>query len=142
MGWYGCDGKFRNAREFFEREFSTELTNGKIRDFSAGKREKIEWGDNWVTYQTPIFCAFKSNDEQTFGVVILVNEQKEGSSASWMYKMIDENCGPCEDRCPQKILKMLDPTDNETALGWREKCWRNLGKEMPEENRVSSSPKM
>ena len=30
--------------------------------------------------------------------------------------------GPCEDDCPPWLLILLDPTDNEHALDWRERC--------------------
>lgn len=38
------------------------------------------------------------------------------------YKDMEESMGPCEDRCPARVLDLLTPTDNAYALGWRERC--------------------
>ena len=42
------------------------------------------------------------------------------------YKDMDETMGPCEDECPERILRLLTPTDNEHALQWRRRCLANL----------------
>lgn len=44
------------------------------------------------------------------------------------YKDMDETMGPYQYDCPERILKLLTPTDNEYALQWREKCWENIRK--------------
>jgi len=38
------------------------------------------------------------------------------------YKPMDETCGPYYYDCPKLILKLLNETDNEYALNWRQKC--------------------
>jgi hypothetical protein len=43
-----------------------------------------------------------------------------------MYKEISESSGPYEVNCPERILKLLTPTDNETANQWRQQCWNNI----------------
>lgn len=42
------------------------------------------------------------------------------------YKDMDESMGPCEDECPERILKLLTPTDHEYAQKWRARCWENI----------------
>ena len=42
------------------------------------------------------------------------------------YKDMDETMGPCEASCPQAILDLLTPTENERALAWRARCLANL----------------
>lgn len=42
------------------------------------------------------------------------------------YKDMDETMGPCEAHCPQRILTLLTPTDNASALDWRRRCAENL----------------
>lgn len=37
-------------------------------------------------------------------------------------KMQDEEMGPYDTQCPDRLLDMLDPTDNDYANEWREKC--------------------
>ena len=135
MGWTGCEGIFKDARDFFRHEFASEIGDGQFVDFSFGKREKSEWGDGFETWETPVFCAMKGENGNVSGMVILLDERRESGRTEWLYKMIGENAGPVEDRCPEKILGLLDAPESENARAWREKCWRNLGKEMPEEER-------
>ncbi|MET0373771.1 MAG: hypothetical protein ABW128_05875 [Rhizorhabdus sp.] len=42
------------------------------------------------------------------------------------YKDMDETMGPCEDGCPERILKLLTPTTYEGALDWRRRCLARL----------------
>ena len=44
------------------------------------------------------------------------------------YKDMTETMGPCEDHCPQTILTLLSPTDNEHARDWRRRCAENLAR--------------
>lgn len=41
-------------------------------------------------------------------------------------KSMSEHDGPYYYNCPEKILKLLTPTDSEWANNWREKCWANV----------------
>lgn len=41
-------------------------------------------------------------------------------------KAMSEFEGPYCHNCPEKILKLLTPTDSEWANAWREKCWANV----------------
>ena len=34
--------------------------------------------------------------------------------------------GPCEDDCPERILRLLTASDSESALQWRRRCLANL----------------
>jgi hypothetical protein len=38
------------------------------------------------------------------------------------YKDVDEEMGPCEDECPERILDLLTPTEVAYALDWRRRC--------------------
>lgn len=42
------------------------------------------------------------------------------------YKDMSEDMGPCEDECPERILKLLTPTDSEHANDWRRRCWARI----------------
>jgi hypothetical protein len=44
------------------------------------------------------------------------------SEYNFAYKDMDEGCGPFEVDCPERILKLLTPTDSEFALKWRKNC--------------------
>jgi hypothetical protein len=39
---------------------------------------------------------------------------------------LGENAGPYSDDCPEKILRLLPPTNNEYALNWRRRCLARL----------------
>ena len=43
-------------------------------------------------------------------------------------KTMSEFEGPYYHNCPEKILKLLTPTDSEWANTWREKCWANVNR--------------
>lgn len=42
------------------------------------------------------------------------------------WKDMDETCGPYEASCPERILKLLTPTDNQYANDWRQRCWEKI----------------
>ena len=41
------------------------------------------------------------------------------------YKDMTESMGPCEAECPESILNLLTPTDNQYAQRWRARCHDN-----------------
>ena len=44
---------------------------------------------------------------------------------------MDETCGPVISECPERILKLLSPldeNDNSYAKDWRERCWKRIEK--------------
>jgi hypothetical protein len=71
--------------------------------YVAVKREKPT-GENYV-YAEVILTSVKSDDYFNF-----------------CYKDMDETCGPFECDCPNSILKLLSPTDNQNAIDWRRRC--------------------
>lgn len=48
------------------------------------------------------------------------------SGEQFGYKDMSESMGPCEASCPQNILDLLTPTENQHALDWRQRCGENL----------------
>ena len=60
-------------------------------------------------------------EQETFGVVMLTSVNSK-DYFNFSYKVIDETMGPCDTRCPESILKLLSPTDNEYANNWRKRC--------------------
>lgn len=60
-------------------------------------------------------------------VIQFTNEKDEGFNYPQMgYKAVTENAGPNETNCPERILKLLTPTENKWANEWREKCRATL----------------
>jgi len=66
-------------------------------------------------------------DGQIFAAVCLVQwNPRARDGYVFGYKDMDETACPNEAECPERILRMLDPTDNHSALVWRRRCIRNL----------------
>ena len=58
------------------------------------------------------------NEKYVYALVCLTSLNK----GKFLYKDMNETCGPYEIKCPKSILKMLTPTDDEYALDWRKRC--------------------
>ncbi len=62
-------------------------------------------------------------DGYVFGVVSTFTwYPKQAGDLNFLYRLTEENSGPREDYCPERILKRLSETDNQNALDWRERC--------------------
>ncbi len=61
-------------------------------------------------------------------VVMLKRIPRSSDGCNFYYKAITEQMGPADDTCPERILKLLTPTENEYATEWRQKCWDNVAK--------------
>ena len=69
-----------------------------------------------------------SKNGEIFGLVVLTSVSKNIWSDEFYYKEMDETGCPCQIDCPINILKLLSPTNNESALQWRAKCYDNAAK--------------
>ena len=76
----------------------------------------------------------ETRDRKVWAVVILVRHYPKDPHYNFGWKDMDESCGPYETNCPERILKLLTPTDNEYALGWRKACWANIEKRKARKN--------
>lgn len=68
---------------------------------------------------------------QVIALVVLIQRTRSDSTTdngwfNFTYKDLTDSMGPCEDRCPARILAMLTPTTNEYANAWRDRCRANL----------------
>lgn len=69
----------------------------------------------------------QTGNNRTWGVVVLTSTANL-NGFDFAYKDISEDMEPGYYDCPQKILDLLSPTDNEYALVWRRKCREKLAK--------------
>ena len=67
-------------------------------------------------------------ERETFAVVMLTSVSMK-DYYNFYYKEMDESMLPYQNNCPESILKLLSPTDNERALEWRKYCWQNVQEE-------------
>jgi|HigsolmetaAR206D_1030411.scaffolds.fasta_scaffold00003_95 hypothetical protein len=110
MGWtsvpeYMLSGRSTSdLKKFFESEWS-----------KGGKFQLEDFSKKGNT----LYLAVRRLDTgEVFAVVNLISFQK----GEFFWKEIDETCGPLQQECPKRILERLTPTDDETALRWRQAC--------------------
>ena len=61
---------------------------------------------------------------ETFCVVCVTRTNIRERENFWM-KVMSEDMGPFYYDCPESILRLLSPTDNQYALEWRRQCREN-----------------
>ena len=107
------------------------------------------FGDNYEVLDAaqqrgkPVYLAVRHPEGYVFGCVVLVHYNRSDYFNFW-HKEIDESSGPCEDECPERILKLLSPLDEiygppfigpmkqyqsapgQHAREWRARCWANV----------------
>lgn len=89
--------------------------------------------------ENKVYVDVPAEEQSTFGVVFLTSTNVK-DYYNFMYKDMDETCGPgCID-CPKSILKMLSPTDNAFALDWRRRCYERLEKKKNDKFSLSKLP--
>lgn len=76
--------------------------------YAAIERKNIETGERHV-FAVVFLLRFVPKEYHNFG-----------------YKDMSEDMGPCECDCPERVLKLLTPTDSEYANDWRARCWANI----------------
>ncbi len=86
--------------------------------------------DSALIRMRELYVAIERVDDRTgerkvfAGVILIDFKPKDEYNFGW--KDMGEDEGPYYYDCPEKILKLLTPTDNEHAKGWREACWKKV----------------
>ena len=75
----------------------------------------------------PIREDIPENERKTWGAVFLTSTDSK-DYYNFAYKDMSEDMKPFYYDCPVSILKLLSPTDNETANTWRAACYENAEK--------------
>lgn len=66
------------------------------------------------------------------GAIVVVRPRPEEGANACLVSAIAEDEGPFASFCPQRILDLLSPTNNELALDWRDRCRERLSDQMSE----------
>lgn len=66
------------------------------------------------------YAAARSQRGNVYGLVVIT--QVDRKTGEFYYKDMSEDMGPFYYDCPPSILKLLSPTDSESALEWRRLC--------------------
>jgi len=120
MGWiYLHKEKGKKLFEFFSEEFNSkdEYREVRVLDCASGSPREAYLA---VEVKTP-------DTRKVIGVVCLL-DYRPLEELNFGYKDMSEDMGPGYYNCPERILKLLTPTDNPTALEWREECWKRVKK--------------
>lgn len=119
MGWLFMSslGRFSSPKAYLEDQFTytgETKTSTVVASAMVGMR-------TW-------YAACRQVDKETglaetFAIVCLIQHNPRATDGMvFGYKDMTEHMGPCEARCPASILDLLSPTQNDSALGWRERC--------------------
>lgn len=72
----------------------------------------------------------ETGDRRVWAAVFKITLMRAPLSDPWdhnfCYKDMDESMGPYFYNCPERILKLLTPTEHEHARHWREECWKRI----------------
>jgi len=68
------------------------------------------------------YAALKDKETGEVHAAVVLTHIDRTDYCNFGYKWMSETCGPSECECPESILSLLSPTDNEDALQWRERC--------------------
>lgn len=95
--------------------------------------------DSALVNMRTFYAAIEQVNKETgrrivWAAIVLVRHYPKDPCYNISWKDMDEGCGPYETNCPERILKLLTPTDNEYALGWRKACWANVEKRKARKN--------
>lgn len=63
----------------------------------------------------------RKGTRKVYGLVFLLG-YAPNDPFDFGHKDVDEDMGPCEDECPERILDLLTPTEHPHALNWRRRC--------------------
>ena len=76
----------------------------------------------------------ETRDRKVWAAVILVRHYPKDPRYNFGWKDMDESMFPVECSCPERILKLLTPTDHQSSNEWRAACWANIEKRKDRKN--------
>ncbi len=121
MGWTSTyKSKYEKTKDYLERElFQWDNKEYEYKSLDGGL-------SHYSTYYGAIEkVSKKTGEREVFAVVVLVRFSRN-KEFNFSYKALDEGMGPVEAHCPERILKLLTPTNNKNANDWRKACWDNI----------------
>jgi len=100
-------------------DFEGRLTARAVVAFVFGEKITRQQLVDAVRDGDVVYAAVRCKGTQrVWGIVFIVN--REGSRLH--VKPISEHLGPCDDRCPPRILDLLSEPRTEEARNWRARC--------------------
>ena len=120
MGWtctYYPRGK--SFLKFCKEEFEWKNENGSVRILDACLKN---FNEGYMAVERTVT---KTGERFVFAMVMTITWHRD-SYHNICYKEMDETMQPYLYNCPERILKLLTPTDNEEANKWRQRCWERI----------------
>lgn len=113
MGWSSIHLNMP-VKDWFKKNVSEEAT---VLDVAIVKRNTL-------------YAAIRENKTGFVYCAVYLLSWSKGYN-NFSYKPMVEFVGPCESECPERILKLLSPLNNEIdpngwAEEWRKRCWDNI----------------
>lgn len=85
------------------------------------------------------YAAIKNKETGEVFASIALTKIDNSDFCNFGVKWMDEECGPYHCDCPESILNLLSPTENEWALRWRKDC-REAAKERKNKSILAAAP--
>lgn len=94
--------------------------------FKAEVAKEVEVLDVAIVKFRTLYAACRKKDTTDVWAAIFLLDYMNADYDNFGYKDMDETCGPTQSECPERILKLLTPTDSQWANEWRERCWAHI----------------
>ena len=129
MGWTSYHAtRFKEVKRGYKSTMTVdvkrEMDEEIFREWetSSGNCKLIKSAMYGSTYYGAIQKTNSDTKESEVFAVVVLTSVENNKFFNMSYKDMDETMLPFYYDCPEPILKLLTPTDNENANIWREKC--------------------
>ena len=78
------------------------------------------------TFYAAVEQTHKETGERRVWAAVILIQHCPKNEHNFGWKDMSEPDGPFASECPERILKLLTPTDSENANEWRARCWANI----------------
>lgn len=128
MGWYYEERPSgQTVAEFFEKKVTFERNGHTSRMLDCAV---VSLNTAYIAIET---TSPKTEKPKVYALVCQLHHVPN-DYYNLGYKDVDEDMGPIEYDCPERILKFLTPPATDNAEHWRKVCWESI------ENRKNAPP--
>ncbi|VWX51042.1 hypothetical protein [Novosphingobium sp. 9U] len=131
MGWLYMSragmGRFNTPKEYLDDQFNCapREIDGRVR----GQRVLASACVSNTEYYAAVVPIESGVEGPAFAIVCMVRWiPRSATNENFGYKDLSERMGISQCNCPERILDLLGPTDNENAIEWRATCRARIAK--------------
>ena len=128
MGWFRMPLSsmypHRTAKDYLDAQYNwsrdhEDGSTSSVRVLASCLRNRV--------YYAAVVPARNGIDGPATAVICLVRwSPRDKDGDQFGYKSMDEDMGPYQTECPERILALLGETDHPHALVWRRRCLETL----------------